>query len=85
MASEGLRTAAQRIVETMVTEHPAEAAVLASLVLSEILAVGLFGAGDQSEVDEFVLAVNTKIAEIALNRGAGRSWELVPAAPPRRH
>lgn len=68
-------------VERMVREHPAEAAVLASLVLLEILAVGLFGDGDQGEVDEFVLAVNTKLREIApqprcavvVAAGAGRA------------
>ena len=84
MTSEDLRAIASRIVERMVIEHPAEAAVLASFVLSEILAVGLFG-GDQDEVGEFVLAVNTKLSEIALNRGAATSWKLVPAEPPRRH
>ena len=53
-------------------------------MLSEILAVGLFG-GDQDEVDEFVLAVNVKLAEIALHHGAATSWRLVQADPPRRH
>jgi len=85
MTTDDLRAIAQRIVERMVREHSAEAAALASLVLSEILAVGLFGGGDQGEVDEFVLAVNTKLSEIALNQGAAMSWRLVPAEPPRRH
>lgn len=78
MTSEDLRATASRIVERMVTEHPAEAAVLASFVLSEILAVGPFGGGDPGEVDQFVLAVNTKLGEIALVRGARSSWQLVP-------
>jgi hypothetical protein len=68
----------------MVVEHTAEAAALASLVLTEILAVGLFGDGVPGEVEEFVLAVNTKLSEIALNRGSRLSWQLVPAEPPKR-
>ena len=60
MTSEDLRAVAQRTLERMVREHPDEAAVVASLVLSEILAVGVFGSGDQAAVDEFVLAVNTR-------------------------
>jgi hypothetical protein len=39
MTADDLRAVASRIVERMVREHPAEAAVLASMVLSEILAV----------------------------------------------
>ena len=84
MTADDLHAVAQRIVEKMIAEHPAEAATLASLVLSEILAVGLFG-GDQDEVDEFVLAVNVKLAEIALHHGAPSTWRLVPAEPPKRH
>jgi hypothetical protein len=79
-----LRAVAHRIVERMVIEHPAEAATIASLVVSEILAVGLFG-GDEAEVAEFVAAVNIKVDEIALNRGAATSWRLVRAERPARH
>jgi hypothetical protein len=60
----------------MVIEHPAEAAALASLVLSEILAVGLFG-GDEGEVGEFVDALNVKLSEVALHHGAPSTWRLV--------
>jgi hypothetical protein len=84
MTTDDLRAIAHRIVERMVIEHPAEAATLASLVLSEILAVGLFG-GDEAEVEEFVAAVNIKVEEIALNHGAATSWRLVRAERPRRH
>jgi hypothetical protein len=85
MSDRDIRAISHRIVERMVIEHPAEAAVLASLVLSEILAAGLFG-GDEAEVDEFVAAVNIKVEEIALNHGAAMSWRLVRAAErPRRH
>jgi hypothetical protein len=80
-----LQAIAQRIVERMVRDHPDEAAVVASLVLSEILAVGLFGGGDQDEVDEFVLAVNLKLSEVALHHGAPSTWRLVPTEPPKRH
>ncbi|MEA2811363.1 MAG: hypothetical protein QOJ17_5504 [Rhodospirillaceae bacterium] len=84
MTSTNLQSVAHRIVEKMVIEHPAEAATLASLVLSEILAVGLFG-GDEAEVDEFVAAVSIKVDEIALNHGAATSWRLVRADRPHRH
>jgi hypothetical protein len=84
MTTDDLRAVASRIVEKIVREHPAEAATLASLVLSEILAAGLFG-GDEVEVEEFVAAVNIKVEEIALNHGAATSWRLVRAERPRRH
>lgn len=32
----------------------------------------------------FAEAINTKLAEIALNLGASRSWQLVRADPPTR-
>jgi hypothetical protein len=80
MTSEDLRAVAERIVERMVCEHPEEAAVLAALVLSEILALGLFG----GEVAAFAEAVNQKLGEIALARDAPSSWQLVRAEPPRR-
>jgi hypothetical protein len=44
----------------------------------------LFG-GDQDEVDEFLLAVNVKLSEIALHHHEGASWKLVPAETPKRH
>jgi hypothetical protein len=53
---------ASRIVERMVREHPDEAAVLASLVPSEILSVGLCGGVDY-EVTGFADAVNSKLDE----------------------
>lgn len=84
MTDGDIRAIAHRMLERMVIEHPAEAAALASLVLSEILAVGLFG-GDQDEVSEFVAAVNVKLAEIALHHDKGASWKLVPAETPKWH
>jgi hypothetical protein len=84
MTINDLQAIAHRIVERMVIEHPAEAAVLASLVLSEILAVGLFG-GNEGEVDEFVSALNIKLCEVALHHGAPSTWRLVPAKTPKRH
>jgi hypothetical protein len=84
MTTDDLRAVAQRIVERMLIEHPAEAAMLASLVLSEILAVGLFS-GEEGEITAFAEAVNTKLSEIALNRGAAMSWRLVRSEPPHRH
>jgi len=84
MTGEDLRVVANRIVERMVREHPAEAATLASLVLSEILSLGLFS-GEHDEVIEFAAAVNTKLAEISLRLGADRGWQLVPCEAPQRH
>jgi hypothetical protein len=84
MTTDDLRAAASHIVEKMVREHPAEAAVLASLVLSEILSVGLFG-DDEASVAAFAEAVNGKLGEIALALDAPSSWKLVRAEPPRRH
>ncbi len=84
MTTADLRAVAHRIVERMVIYHPAEATVLASLVLSEILAVGLFG-GDEAEVDEFVSALNVKLCEVVLHHGAPSTWRLVSAETPRRH
>jgi hypothetical protein len=68
----------------MVREHPDEAAVLASLVLSGILALGLFD-DDESGVTAFAAAVNSKLGEIALAVDAPSSWQLVRAERPRRH
>jgi hypothetical protein len=65
MTTDDLRAIAQRTVEKMMLEHPDEAAVLASLVLSEILALGLFGGGE-GEVAAFADAVKGKLGEIAL-------------------
>ena len=85
MMTDDLQSVAHRIVERMVHEYPAEAAVVAALVLSEILSVGLHGRGEPPEAaNEFVFAVNTKLAEIALHHGAGRAWQLVPCDPPIR-
>jgi hypothetical protein len=78
MTTDDLRAIAHRIVERMVIEHPAEAATLASLVLSEILAVGLFG-GDEAEAGEFASALNVKLCEVALHHGAPSTWHLVRA------
>jgi hypothetical protein len=84
MTSEDLRAVAQRIIERMVREHPDEAAVLISLVLSEILAVGLFG-DDKAGITAFADAVNMKLYEIALRHGAATSWKLTRSERPRRH
>jgi len=58
----------------MVLDHPAEAAVLASLVLSELFEATLFADDDEAAVGAFVQALNGRLAEIALRRGAGRAW-----------
>ena len=79
-----LRTVASRTIERMIREHPDEAAVLAALLLSEILALGLFG-GDESEVTGFATAVNGKLGEIAVALDAPSSWQLVRAERVRRH
>jgi hypothetical protein len=83
MTTDDLHALASRIVERMIREHPDEAAVLVSLVLSEILSLGLFG-GDDDEVTGFADAVNAKLGEIALSLGASRSFQLVRADPPTR-
>ena len=67
MTANDLHAVASRIVERMIREHPDEAAVLVSLVLSEILSVGLFG-DDEAGITAFADAVNTKLDEIALAR-----------------
>lgn len=84
MNAENLRAAAARIVERIVREHPDVASVVAALVISEILALGLYGDSDEGAVEEFVQAVNGKLAEIATayDRPA---WQLVLAEPPQRH
>ena len=64
MTNDDLQSVAHRIVERMVHEYPAEAAVVAALVLSEILSVGLHGRDEPHEaVAEFVLAVNGKLRD----------------------
>ena len=68
----------------MIRERPDEAAALASLMLSEILALGLFG-GTDDEVTGFADAVNGKLGEIALSLGSSTSWRLLRSKPPRRH
>jgi hypothetical protein len=83
MTSE-LQAAAHRIVAAMVRDFPSESATIASLVLTEILAVGLHGDDEPAAVAEFVAAVNFKLAEVALHYGADRAWQLVPCDPPRR-
>jgi hypothetical protein len=84
MMTEDLRAAAIRIVEQMARERPAVAAIVASLVMSELLSIGLFG-GEPDEGSEFAAAINVKLSEIALRHGADRGWQLVPTEAPRRH
>jgi hypothetical protein len=84
MTIDDLRAIASRIVEKMVHEHPDEAALLASLMLTEILSVGLFG-DDEAGVTAFADAINTKLDEIALHHGASISWKLTRGERPRRH
>jgi hypothetical protein len=84
MTTDDLRAIADRILLKVVQDHPDVASDIAALLLSEILGTCLFG-GDQDEVDEFVLAVNVKLAEIALHPHEGASWKLVPAETPKRH
>lgn len=84
LTTDDLRAVAQRIVERMVREHPDEAAILTSLVLSEILSLGLFD-DDEAEVTAFAETINGKLGEIALAVDAPASWQLVRAERPRRH
>lgn len=81
--TDDLQAAAHRIVAAIVKDYPAESATVASLVMTEILAVGLHG-DDEPAVSEFVAAVNFKLAEIALHHGAAQAWKLVPSEPPKR-
>jgi hypothetical protein len=79
-----LHAVASRILERMVRDHPDEAAVLVSLVLSEILSVGLFG-DDEAGTSAFADAVNTKLDEIALRHSSATSWKLTRSERARRH
>jgi hypothetical protein len=84
MTTDDLRAIADRILLKVVQDHPDVASEIAALLLTEILGTCLFG-GDQAEVDEFVLAVNVKLAEIALHHGAPSTFRLAPAEAPLRH
>ena len=93
MTTDDLRAVASRILERMIHEHPDEAAVLVTLVLSEILPVGLFD-DDRAGVTAFADAVNTKLGEIALaRRHRGSSCvrrrrvvtDRLASRPPRRN
>jgi len=75
---------ALRVVASVILDHPKEAAVIAGLVLSELLALGLYDDADEGEVRELLVAVNGKLAEIATTRGAP-AWRLVPAERPQQH
>jgi len=80
-----LHAIAHRIVEAMVKDHPAEAAVIVAVVLSEILAIGLHADDEPAAIAEFVSALNARLIEIALCLGADRAWQLVACDPPKRH
>jgi hypothetical protein len=84
VTTDELRGIVDRILLKVVKDHPDVASEIAALLLTEILGTCLFG-GDQDEVDEFVLAVNVKLAEIGLRHGAHSTWRLVPAETPKRH
>jgi hypothetical protein len=68
----------------MVLRSSADSGTVAPLVLSEILAKGLYGHDEPAAVAESVLAVNFRLAEVALYYGADRAWQLVPCGPPTR-
>jgi hypothetical protein len=85
MTADDLRAVAHRLVEKMVTERPGEAAVVASLVLSELLEATLFADDNEAAVDDFVQALNSRLHEIAIRRRAPTSWALTPARRPHRH
>ena len=61
----------------MVREHPAVASDIATVLLSEILSVGLHGAGDDVAVGAFVLAINERLTSIAAHHGSARRWKLI--------
>jgi hypothetical protein len=84
LTANDLRAVAHRIVKRMTREHPDEAAVLATMVLSEILAVGLFH-NDEAGVTAFADALNNRLAELALTHEARTSWQLVRAKRSHRH
>lgn len=68
MTPEVLRIVAQRILKWMDREHPDEAAVLASLVVSDIPALGLF---DKDEAGIAAFAdINMKLRDRAGRRCA---------------
>jgi hypothetical protein len=84
MTTDDLRAIAQRMLKRMIHEHPDAASEIAAMVLTELLAVCLFG-DDEAGVTAFADAVNTKLDEIALHHGASTSWRLTRAERPRRH
>ena len=77
MTPDELQAAAHRILETVAREHPAVASDIATVLLVEILAIGLHGAGDEVAVGSFVLAINDRLAEIAAQQGSVRRWKLI--------
>jgi len=85
MTTDDLQAAAHRILEQMVRDHPNEAAVIASLVLSELFEATLFADDDEAAVAAFVAALNSRLDEIALRRGASTSWKLARSERPQRH
>ena len=76
MTPDELQAAAHRILETVAREHPTEASDIAAVLLVEILAVGLHGAEDEVAVGAFVLAVNSRLAQVAARHGSTRRWKL---------
>ncbi|SEP47930.1 hypothetical protein SAMN02990966_06936 [Rhodospirillales bacterium URHD0017] len=83
--TDDLQAAAHQIVEAIARDFPAEAAAVASLVLVDILAVGLHGEdNDSAATAAFVAAVNFKLGEVALHYGADSAWRLTPCDVPTR-
>lgn len=81
MTDDDLRTIVQRVLEMLARDHPDKAAAVVSALMLEALATGLHG-DDEVATGEFVLAVNTKLIEIAEHHRSSRSWRLVAIDPP---
>ena len=82
--TDDLQAAAHQIVAAIARDFFAEAAAAASLVLVDILAVGLHGKDNEpAAVAAFVAAVNFK-GEVALHFDADHAWQLAPCDVPKR-
>lgn len=68
---------ARRILESVARKYPDVASDIAAVLLVEILAIGLHGAGDEVAVGSFVQAINDRLTLIAAHCGSARQWKLI--------
>ena len=68
---------ARRILKSVARKYPDVASDIAAVLLVEILAIGLHGAGDEVADGAFVLAINDRLASIAAHHGSARRWKLI--------